>query len=326
MSFRNDVRKKLRLAKEYRMKTLSPGQTVFRLSAGAPDDLEGLIIDCLGEIIWIRCYAEESVPLIDTVCEVLEEEMEGSRFFTSVPAARQASLRFGNRERGSMLEIEVHEASGSYLIAERPADDFGLYTDSAAARHWVLHNACDCKVLNLFAYTCGFGVAALRAGASTIWNVDVSRDYLTWGRRNAQLNGGDFSVYPDDCLDHLRRRARRVNAGSGADCLRPNLVILDPPAFLRGRGSERVTRNVIGELIDLSLSVSSSGATLLVSCNDAYQNRSGRFEDLLMKTLTRGAYGSLGVESLGQSVDVLGQHPSRADLFYLPSHFWVIRK
>lgn len=326
MADRLDVQRALLRAREYRMRALSPGQTVFRLCAGSPDDLEGLIIDCLGEVVWIRCYSEQLVPLIDDVCRILEAEIPGSRLFTSVPSARQASPRTEQRKSTSAAETKGHDESGTYLVAERPADDFGIYTDSSAARRWVLHNARGCKVLNLFAYTCGFGVAALRAGASAIWNVDASREYLTWGRRNAQLNGGDFSVYPDDCLDHLRRRVRRVTAGQADASLRPDLVVLDPPAFLKGRGSERVTRNVIGELLDLCLQVSSPDATLLVSCNDAYQNRSGRFEDVLLSSLSKGSLCATGIESLRQSVDVLGQHEGRADPFYLPSQFWMIRK
>src|SRR5206468_1631711 len=44
------------------------------------------------------------------------------------------------------------------------------------------------EILNTFAYTCGFSVCAAKAGARTT-NVDLSRKYLQWGKRNFELNG-----------------------------------------------------------------------------------------------------------------------------------------
>jgi 23S rRNA G2069 N7-methylase RlmK/C1962 C5-methylase RlmI len=323
---RDGIRRAIRAAFDFRNGTVSAGQTVFRLCAGRPDGLDGLIIDRLGGLAWIRCYSEEHVQYLDTVCDTLRTLIPGVRCFASTPSARTAVPVFDPVECSVAQEYEAQDPSGNYLVAERPADDFGLYVDASAARNWVVTHAQGCRVLNLYAYTCGFSVAALRAGASAIWNVDVSRDYLTWGRRNAQLNGADFAVYPDDCLEHLRRRVRRAGSGQLAADAQPDLVILDPPAFLKGRGSERLTRNVIHELLDLSLAVCSADGTLLVSCNDAYQNREGRFTDVLHQSLSRSGLTLGRVGSLEQSPDVIGRRADVADLHHLPSQFWLINK
>jgi len=46
------------------------------------------------------------------------------------------------------------------------------------------------RLLNVFAYTCGFSVCAAKAGTHTT-SLDLSKKYLDWGRRNFQLNGLD---------------------------------------------------------------------------------------------------------------------------------------
>ena len=73
----------------------------------------------------------------------------------------------------------------------RQGHDAALYLDFRAARRWLLNNARDANVLNLFAYTCGAGVAALAGGAASVTNVDFSESALATGSRTAALNSLD---------------------------------------------------------------------------------------------------------------------------------------
>ncbi|NQU10082.1 class I SAM-dependent methyltransferase [bacterium] len=80
-------------------------------------------------------------------------------------------------------------------------------------------------VLNCFAYTCGFSVAAALAGAR-VTSIDLSRNYLAWGRRNFQANGLDPAAHEfvaGDVFAWLRRAAGRPP--------RFDVVLLDPPTF-----------------------------------------------------------------------------------------------
>src|SRR6185369_16519313 len=87
------------------------------------------------------------------------------------------------------------------------------------------------EVLNTFAYTCGFSLAAAKAGARTT-NLDLSKKYLEWGKRNFALNDLDAArhgfIY-GDAFDWLRRLQK---GGRVFDC-----VILDPPTFSRSKDS-----------------------------------------------------------------------------------------
>lgn len=58
-----------------------------------------------------------------------------------------------------------------------------MFTDARPARAWVREHAAGRRVLNTFAYTCGFGLSAALGGAAVVKNVDLSRKVLAWGRR-----------------------------------------------------------------------------------------------------------------------------------------------
>ena len=88
------------------------------------------------------------------------------------------------------------------------------------------------KVLNLFAYTGGATVSALKAGAA-VTHVDASRGMVQWAKENAIASGvADRNVrwLVDDCIKFVEREIRR---GSTYD-----VIIMDPPSYGRGPGGE----------------------------------------------------------------------------------------
>ena len=83
-----------------------------------------------------------------------------------------------------------------------------LFLDFRAARRWVKNNAKGKTVLNLFAYTCGIGVAAIAGKAAQVLNVDFAKRSLAVGRENALFNGigkKRFKIVHDDALCILRQ-------------------------------------------------------------------------------------------------------------------------
>jgi 23S rRNA (cytosine1962-C5)-methyltransferase len=85
------------------------------------------------------------------------------------------------------------------------------------------------ELLNTFAYTCGFAVCAAKAGARTT-NLDLSKKYLEWGKRNFALNGLDVSGHDfiaGDVFDWLRRLAKKQRHF--------DLIALDPPTFSQSK-------------------------------------------------------------------------------------------
>lgn len=104
----------------------------------------------------------------------------------------------------------------------------GLFLDMRYGRRWVREQARGKRVLNLFAYTCGFSVAAIAGGAERVVNLDMARAALSRGRDNHRLNAHDLEEVA--FLGHeLFRSWGKVKKLGPYD-----LVIIDPPSFQKG--------------------------------------------------------------------------------------------
>jgi 23S rRNA (cytosine1962-C5)-methyltransferase len=90
-------------------------------------------------------------------------------------------------------EWTLTEGGLRYLVDFGKKQNTGLFLDMRYGRDWVRANASGKRVLNLFAYTCGFSVAAIEGGADFVVNLDMSRAALSRGRDNHRLNGHDLN-------------------------------------------------------------------------------------------------------------------------------------
>ncbi len=124
----------------------------------------------------------------------------------------------------------VHKANMDH------GQNFGLFLDQRDRRDWVQGNSQGKKVLNLFAYTCGFSLAAALGKASEVVSVDLSKKYLEWGRENFQLNNlkDDDPKYrwvAMDSQDYLTWCGKKEK--------KFDLIICDPPSFSRHKKSKK---------------------------------------------------------------------------------------
>jgi 23S rRNA (cytosine1962-C5)-methyltransferase len=160
------------------------------------------------------------------------------------------------------LETEVCEAGVRYGLDFAGGYSAGLFIDQRANR-FRLRGLKPKRLLNTFAYTCSFSVAAALSGAETV-SVDLSRRSLTRGRENFLRNALDprsgHRFLADDVLGLLPRLARR---GEKFDA-----IILDPPTFSRNQaGAAFQVQRDFDRLVALALEVAAPGANLLLSVN-----------------------------------------------------------
>lgn len=161
-----------------------------------------------------------------------------------------ASLRSVVTERGLHFAVDF----GAGYSA-------GLFIDQRENRRFLRH-AAPKRMLNCFAYTCSFSVAAATAGASTL-SIDLSRKSLERGRENFALNGlstAEHRFMADDVFALLPRLGRK---GEKFD-----LIVLDPPTFSRSRRGKtfHVEADFEGLLL-AALEVAERGARILLSTN-----------------------------------------------------------
>jgi len=132
---------------------------------------------------------------------------------------------------GSVPEPHVITERGArFRVHVLKGQNHGLFLDMAEGRHWVAQHVAAqarCKVLNLFAYTCGFSVVALRAGARQVVNVDMSHGAMGIGQHNHQLNG--ITTGASFLVHDVFSTWGKITRGGPYD-----LVILDPPSYQRG--------------------------------------------------------------------------------------------
>ncbi|MEY2555361.1 MAG: rRNA (cytosine1962-C5)-methyltransferase, partial [Verrucomicrobiota bacterium] len=137
----------------------------------------------------------------------------------------------------------------------------GLFIDQRENRRFVRQSKPK-RVLNCFAYTCSFSVAAASADAQTV-NIDLSKKSLYRGRQNFALNWistGGHQFIADDVRPVLGRLARR---GQKFD-----MIILDPPTFSRTKGGKAFhVESNLEELIVSALELIERDGRILLSTN-----------------------------------------------------------
>ena len=137
----------------------------------------------------------------------------------------------------------------------------GLFIDQRQNRRFVGQTKPK-LLLNCFAYTCSFSVAAASVGAQTV-NVDLSKKSLERGRQNFVLNSlstEGHKFIADDVRPVLQRLARRGE--------KFEMIILDPPTFSRTKGGAAFhVEKDFEELIVAALELSERNARILLSTN-----------------------------------------------------------
>ena len=132
---------------------------------------------------------------------------------------------------GSVPEPHVVTEQGArYLVHLLRGQNHGLFLDMAEGRAWVREYAArhpQLKVLNLFAYTCAFSVAALQGGARQVVNLDMSAGAISTGQQNHALNGlqGRASFLAHDLFKTWGKITRSGPYG---------LIVVDPPSYQKG--------------------------------------------------------------------------------------------
>lgn len=127
--------------------------------------------------------------------------------------------------------VTEHNGEDKYLVHLMKGQNHGLFLDMANGRTW-LREKCQNRhissVLNLFAYTCAFSVAALNGGADKVINVDMSRGALKIGQRNHELNGITGSKASFLSHDIFKTWGKLKKFGP-FDC-----IVVDPPSYQKG--------------------------------------------------------------------------------------------
>jgi 23S rRNA (cytosine1962-C5)-methyltransferase len=197
------------------------------------------------------------------------------------------------------VPLEVVEDGLRFLVDVRNGHKTGFYLDQRDSRRRVAAYCSGREMLNVFAYTGGFGVYARRSGAPTVVNLDSSHDALLACEANLRLN--NLAREEDEQLEGDAFQVLRALRQEGRLF---DLVVLDPPKFAFSRGQLNAATRGYKDVNMLAIQLLRPGGLLCTfSCSGLVS------EDLFQKVVF-GASVDVGrdvriIERLGQA----GDHP-----------------
>ncbi len=254
----------------------------YRLFHGVSEGIPGLTIDRFGPVVLIQTF-RQPLELHDLarVSDVIHSSTDQPHQLVWNHRGEKRRNAFEKWHDVSLEGDAIgHEMGLSYDVNPRHRGiDPLLFPDLRAGRRRCRAAAEGASVLNLFAYTCGIGVAAMAGGAREVWNVDFAASALSIGRQNAARNGFDepgFVTIQEDVLPTLRQLAGLPFQGRGRR--RPkhhrhfkarqfDLVVLDPPRWAKSPfGAVDLVRDYQG-LFKPALLAARKGGHMLVTNN-----------------------------------------------------------
>jgi 23S rRNA (cytosine1962-C5)-methyltransferase len=213
----------------------------YRLVYGDSDFLPGLVIDRFGDYFSVQINSVGMEQLSGVVVEVLSQLFKPKGVLLkndSLARETEGLEKAVVIASGAVPDlVELEENSARFLAPLASGQKTGWFYDHRSNRREMQSLVKDKKILDVFSYVGAWGVQALHAGAHSAVCVDSSEQALRIARKNAELNnqGNNFSTIQGNATDVLKQLI--------ADKLTFDVVVLDPPAFIKkqkdkGSGTE----------------------------------------------------------------------------------------
>ena len=208
----------------------------YRLVHGEGDYLPGLVIDCYGETAVMQAHSVGMHVCREEICRALIKEM-GERIKhvyykseTTLPFKAELGQENGFMYGGTDNDIAIENGLKFHVDWLR-GQKTGFFVDQRENRNLLEHYAKGKSVLNMFCYTGGFSVYAMRGQAKLVHSVDSSAKAVELTNRNIALNFPDDLRHEAFCEDAFKYLDNNDN--------KYDLIILDPPAFAKHRAALR---------------------------------------------------------------------------------------
>ena len=289
----------------------------YRWCYGESDGLPGLVVDRYFDVLVVQITTAGMERLRHTLLAVLEDllpgavvllkndsparEFEGLPLYTETVAGRLPE-RIALEENGVRFEVPL--AGGQKT---------GWYYDHRRNRRRLMDYAKNRRVLDVFSYVGAWGLQALAAGARELLCVDASKTFLQVAQDNARrlcpqapvatLAGDAFEV-----LKQLQQEGRRFD-----------VVVLDPPAFIKRRKDQKEGSQAYQRINRLALKLLEDDG-LLVSASCSHHLPAGGLRDAIRKAALKNRQQLQIVEQGHQGPDH-PVHPAMPETEYLKAFF-----
>lgn len=252
----------------------NPDNNTYRLIHGEGDNLPGLIIDCYGTTAVMQAHSVGMHVCREQICKALVEVM-GDRIKnvyykseTTLPfkaeLGQENGFIYGHTDNNTAVENSL-----SFHVDWLKGQKTGFFVDQRENRLLLEHYAKGKSVLNMFCYTGGFSVYAMRGGANIVHSVDSSAKAIELTNHNVAMNfpnDNRHEAFCEDAFKYLDDNDKKYD-----------LIVLDPPAFAKHR---MALHNALKGYIRLNIKglqrIKPGGILFTFSCSQAVSKENFR--------------------------------------------------
>jgi len=252
----------------------NPDNNTYRLIHGEGDNLPGLIIDCYGTTAVMQAHSVGIHVCREQICKALVEVM-GDRIKnvyykseTTLPfkaeLGQENGFIYGHTDNNTAVENGL-----SFHVDWLKGQKTGFFVDQRENRSLLEHYAKGKSVLNMFCYTGGFSVYAMRGGANIVHSVDSSAKAIELTNHNVAMNfpnDNRHEAFCEDAFKYLDDNDKKYD-----------LIVLDPPAFAKQR---MAVHNALKGYIRLNIKglqrIKPGGILFTFSCSQAVSKENFR--------------------------------------------------
>ena len=220
----------IEVIKEKLFPSCNDARRLFHGRGWTYEGLNFINIDAFPPLVLITLYQEPEeqwlADLVHAIISLLKEQgqVQGLMIQRRHLQGAPRQMLWGVKPEG----LVITENGLHYEVRLSEAQNNGFFLDMILGREWVRQNAEGKHVLNLFAYSCSFSVAALAGGARSVINVDMNRRILEQGRNNHRLNNLNLKAVEFFAHNIFKSWGKLKRKGPY------DLLILDPPYFQKG--------------------------------------------------------------------------------------------
>ena len=292
------------------------GKPFYRMVYGDSDFLPGLVVDRYGDVLSVQCNSAGMAVLQNDVLAALEEvcQPRGIVFKNDSLARDSEGLDEHVHIHGDVPDwLELEENGTTFAAPLKDGQKTGWFYDHRENRAFLQRLAKNASVLDVFCYAGGWGVQALAAGAINLTAIDSSGLALDAVNRNAAPYKQSATVsclqgQADEMMKHL------INAGQRFD-----VVVLDPPAFIKRRKDHAQGLKAYYQYNQLALKLLAPGG-LLVSASCSMSLIQDELVDVIGSAARNSGRFLQIVHSGGQGADH-PVHPLIPETAYLKAVF-----
>ena len=261
---RDFLRRRVETADRQRL-SLRPGNAYYRMAYGEADFLPGLVIDRFDDYFIVQITTAGMESLKDDIFAIVSELHPGAVLIEkSLAAGREKEgIPLINRVRtpGASTEKVIEVNGLKFRIDFLKSQKTGFFLDQRDNYLLLDPIAVGREVLDAFSYAGAWGLHASRFGAKHVEFLEISAEYMKQARENVALNGFAEEAFAFTQEDAIKKLKEMSKAGVSKD-----IVILDPPAFVKSRARLGEAKRGYKEINLRALKMIRSGG-FLVSCS-----------------------------------------------------------